>query len=201
VHHLLRRYEDNVALFPHIDAVMFLSERHATVIDRQITFPILCIEGQSIENAAWKRDVTDTFVTRWAEWNGVPLFNSDATAQKFTTIDHIPKQMRRREQWALDYKRAPYMRSFTDEQLRERFDEITCIASLAFIKSSPLRPSDANITWSMSSMSHVMLEMGWRSIPVTQFKYAPERLAAAAHRLRLPANVVAWFESDLGRAN
>ena len=49
-------------------------------------------------------------------------------------------------------------------------------------------------------MSHVMLEMAARGIPVTEFKYAPERLAAAAKRLHLTASVVGWFETDMGRA-
>lgn len=200
VHHLLLRQRNGTPLYPNIDAVIFLSERHAAPVNRQIAFPILCIEGESIENAAWKRDVTETFLTRWAKWNGVPLHHSDPRTQKFTTIDHIPEQMKRYEQWELDYKRRSYMSDFTDEQLRERFDEITCVSSLAFIKDSPLKPSRDVIMWSMSSMSHMMLEMGWRGIPVTQFRYGPERLAAAARRLHLPTNVVGWFESDMGRA-
>ena len=48
-------------------------------------------------------------------------------------------------------------------------------------------------------MSHVMLEMGWRGIPVTEFLYRSERLAAAARRMHLPQEVIVWFESDLGR--
>ncbi len=199
IHHLLRRRENGALLFPHIDAVIFLSERHAAPFNRQVAFPIVCIEGQSIGNAAWKSDVTDTFLTRWAKWNGVPLYHADLQAQKFTTIDHIPERMKRYEKWQLDYERRPYMTGFTDEQLRDRFDEIICVSSLAFIKDSPLKPSHDAIVWSMSSMSHMMLEMGWRGIPVTQFKYKPDRLAAAARRLHLAANAVVWFESDMGR--
>ncbi|MCI0722471.1 MAG: hypothetical protein L0338_26405 [Acidobacteria bacterium] len=198
-HHLLMRQENGAPLYPHVDAVIFLSERHATLLHRQIAFPIVCIEGPSFRSDVWKNEVVDTLLTRWSKWNGVPLYGSDMRAQMFTTVDHIPDRMKRYERWQLDYKRRPYMSGFTEEELRERFDEIMCVSSLVMLKDSPLKPSHEATAWSMSSMSHLMLEMGWRGIPVTQFEFGPERLAAAARRLRLPANVVAWFESDMGR--
>jgi hypothetical protein len=200
VHNFLLRQENGVPLYPHIDAVIFISERHATSFYRQIAFPIVCIEGQSMKSARWKSDVVDTFITRWAEWNGVPLYQADPRTQKFDPVDHIPERMKRYELWQLEYKRRPYMHGFTNEQLRERFDEITCVSSLAFIKGSPLKPSHDVIIWSLSSWSHIMLEMGWRGIPLMHFKYEPDRLAAAARRLRLPANVIAWFESGQPRS-
>lgn len=200
VQHLLQRHEEGSPLYPHIDAVIFLSERHAATVQQQVAFPILCIEGQSIDQTSRKRDVTELFLVRWAKWNGVPLYQADPRKQKFSTIEHIPEQMRRYEQWELDYRRNPYMRVFSEEQVRERFDELICVSLLAFIKGSPLKPDQKAIMWSMSSMSHMMLEMGRRGIPVTKFQYGPERLAAAARRLGLPPEVVSWFQTDLGRA-
>jgi len=197
---LLLRRHNGVLLYPHIDAVIFLSERHATTLDQQIAFPIVSIEGHSMTSAAWNSEVLDMFTRRWASWNGVQLYHSDLKTQTFRSIDHIPEHMKRSEHWQLQYKREPYMVGFTAEQLRERFDEIFCISSLSLLKDSPLKPSKDAINWSMSSMSHVMLEMAARGIPVTEFKYSPERLAAAAKRMHLTASVVGWFETDMGRA-
>ncbi|MGB4057258.1 MAG: hypothetical protein WBK77_04160 [Alphaproteobacteria bacterium] len=200
VQHLLLRQEKGAPLYPHIDAVIFISERHAATVNREIAFPMVCIEGSSIEDAQWKRDVTELFLVRWAQWNGVPLYHRDPRTQEFSTIEHIPEEMKRYEQWELDYRRNPYMRGFTDEQLRERFDEMTCLSTLAFLKDAPVTPNQGAIMWSMSSMSHMMLEMGWRGIQITQFQYEPERMATAAQRLRLPPEVVDWFRRDIGRA-
>lgn len=197
--HLLRRKNGSL-LYPHIDVVIFITERHATALDDQIAFPILCIDGYFLTNAPWKNDVIEMFTTRWARWNGAELYHSDLQAHKFQAVDHIPEQMKRHEQWELEYKRMPYMSVFTAEQLRERFDEIFCISSLRFIKDSPLKPRDDAVNWSLSSMSHITLEMGWRGIPITQFMYEAKRLAAAARRLDLPRDVVDWFENDMGRA-
>jgi hypothetical protein len=197
---LLLRKENGSLVYPHIDAVIFITERHATVLEDQIAFPIVCIDGHSTINAPWKLDVIEMFTTRWARWNGAQLYHSDLQTQRFQAVDHIPQQMKRHEYWELEYKRMPYMAGFTAEQLRERFDEVICVASLRFIKDSPLKPSDEAVNWSMSSMSHITLEMGSRGIPITQFMFDAGRLAAAARRLYLSNDVVDWFEKHMGRS-
>jgi len=197
---LLRRLENGRPFYSHIDAVIYLSERHAATINRLLAFPMLVVESASMENSPWKGQVADLVVARWGRWNGVPTVQAEPTAHEFSTIDHIPETMRRQEVWEPEYRRDPYMKGFTDEQVRERFDEVICISSLAFIKDSPLKPPNHAIEWSMKSMSHVMVEMGHRALQITQCKDEPLRLAAAARRLRLPAHAVTWFEHDRGRA-
>jgi hypothetical protein len=140
VRQLLLREEKGLPLCPAIDAVLFLTERHAAPLMGRVGFPIVCIEAPSIERAPWKRDVTELFMTRWAAWNGMPLYQADPQRQRFTVIDPIPEQMKRYEGWELDYKRARGMRNLTDDELRERFDEIISITSLALVHGSPFKP-------------------------------------------------------------
>jgi hypothetical protein len=196
---ILLRRENGSPSYPHIDAVIFVTERHATVLGRQIAFPLVCIDGYSMITAEWKAEVIELVMRRWATWNGAQLHHCDLHAYKFQAVDHIPEQMKRQELWELEYKRMPYMAGFTAEQLRERFDEIICLSSLRFIKDSPFKPSEDAVVWSMSSVSHMMLEMGRRGIPITQFEHDTERLAAAAKRLELPSCAVRWFEKGMGR--
>lgn len=200
VGHLLRREENGVPLYPHIDEVIYLSERHATMIDGLIAFPMMAIEGKPVSDAPWKRQVTTRFLERWGRWNGIPIFKADAKEQTFSTIEHVPERMRRHEAWALHYRRNPYMQGYTDEQVRERFDEVICISSLSFMKDTPFKPPREATEWAMQTMTHLMLEMGRRAIPATRFQHEPARLAAGALRLRMPPAVVAWFANDLGRA-
>lgn len=197
--HLLR-YENDDLLHPHIDAVIFLSERHAAAVGEQLTFAVMCIEAASVEIEAWKGCVIELFMQRWAKWNGQPLLHAEPESIKFEAIDHIPEQMTRYENWELDYKRNRYMQHFTRDQLRDRFDEINCVSALRFIKASPVKPPDPVVAWCMSSLSHIMLEMGWRAIPATEFPLEPLRLARAAQRLGLPKDAMRWFEKDMGRA-
>lgn len=197
VQRLLLREEKGELLYPFIDAVVFKSERHVTAIDRQMAFPIVSIEGAPIEQAVWKRDVLNLMLRRWGEWNGRPVHYVDDNSTDFDTIDHIPEEMKRYEKWQLDYRRNRYMERFTHDELRNRFDEIMAISTLKFVKGSPETPIDEAVTWSMSSMSHIMLEMGWRGTPITDFPQEPIRLALAAKRLGFGEDVVNWLKKDL----
>ena len=198
VQRLLRQKEGGVLVYPHIDAVIYLSERHATTIDQQIAFPIIFIEGNSFETESWKRKVMDTFLWRWSDWCNVPAYQAKLKEETFATIEHIPENMRRQELWELEYKRHPYMKNFTKEQIHECLDEVMCITVLMSKKNSPFKPDRGAISWSMETMSHLMLEMGWRALPMTEFPLLPERLGAAARRRCLPEAVAAWFETGLG---
>ena len=196
VQKLLLRAEKGALLYPNIDAVFFMTERHASGLDRQIAFPIICIEGAPIEQAVWKRDVLDLILRRWGEWSGRSIHHIDYHSTDFVTVEHISESMKRYEKWELDYRRSRYMSKFTKDELRNRFDEIMAVSMLKFVKGSPETPTDEAVMWSMSSMSHIMVEMGWRSIPVTDFPQDPERLANAASRLGFSEKAITWLKTN-----
>ncbi len=45
----------------------------------------------------------------------------------------------------------------------------------------------------MEQMTHMMVEMGERAIPVTDFDHDPDRVVAAAGRLNLAQPVIDWL--------
>ncbi len=55
--HELARLENGQPKYEDIDAVLYLSERHATHIGGMIAFPIISITGRSVDTAEWKADV------------------------------------------------------------------------------------------------------------------------------------------------
>lgn len=201
VQKLLLRQEKGVLLYPNIDAVIFKSERHVAALDRQMAFPIVSIEGIPIEQAVWKRDVLDLVLRRWGVWHGRPIHFVDDRAIDFDAVEHIPDKMKRYEKWELDYRRNRYMKGFTTDKLRDRFDEIMAVSTLKFVKGSPEKPVDEAVTWSMSSMSHIMLEMGWRGTPITDFPQEPQRLALAAKRLGFSEKAATWLKNDFGQGD
>lgn len=200
VHGLLTRKNGDQPLYPHIDAVMYFTERHAAAIHGQVSFPIVCVEGYGLHTQPWKRCVTEHFLARWGEWSGTALYTAAYKEHQYATIEPVPERMRRYERWELDYRRNCYMQGYTDEQVRERLDEALCIQRLAFVKSAPIKPDRDIVAWSLEMVSHLKLEMGWRSIPMTQFRIEPMRLAAAARRLGFPSQAVVWLAGGCGRA-
>jgi hypothetical protein len=194
----LRRQENGNLSYADVDAVFYLTERHAIIQNNVLAFPIICIEGDGIEIAAWKRSVLDDVINRWWKWSGHPVIEHTASINDFITIEHIPNQMPRYEQWELDYRRKPYMAHLADEQLRDIFDEIVLHGLLAFHKDSPYKPSHEETTYSMERMSHIRVEMSIRGIPVTKFAFDPQRAIVAAKRMRLTVNIMEWLGQEFG---
>jgi hypothetical protein len=179
--------------FAHVDAIIYFTERHATVVENLLTFPITIVEGAGVYDAPWKSEVIDFVERRWIKFCGYPDLSSKPDLSEFSTIDHIPEEAPRHERWRTDYSRNSYMKSLSNEQLQEVFDEIMLLSTLSFLKDPPIRIEKTNTTEVMECFTHMMQEMGDRAIPVTEFEHSPERDVAAARRLELPKSVDAWI--------
>lgn len=191
--HALSREEGGNLLYPHIDVVIYLTERHAAVLDGQVTFPSVIVESRQIEDAIWKSDVAQHLVAKWAKWNNSPLYVRDFEAQGFEAVDHIPDQMTRQGTWELAYRRQPYLRSYTREQLLDRFDELQIVFALGFTVDTPLQPPAHIQTKNTELFTHMMLELAHRGISIPELPHSAERDVAAARRMNLPPKVVDWL--------
>ena len=184
---------DGSPRFAHVDAIIYFTERHATVVQNLLTFPITAVEGAGMDDAPWKSEVVDFIQRRWIQHCGYPeLSVEDPQVSDFTTIDHIPDQAPRHERWRTDYRRRPYLKGLTTDELRDRFDEIMLINTLSFLKNPPISVPKDQTTLSMERFTHMMLEMADRATPITQFDHDPRRMIAAARRLGLPESVETW---------
>lgn len=201
LHKAMRRMEGGQPLYSNIDAVIYKTERHAARHGDLIAYPVLNVEGHGVETAPWKAAVIDRLLQGWADWNGNSMHWENARERRFSVIDHIPQTQSRQKWWELEYRRNPYMRAYSKEQLRNAFDEAMAISTLGGVKDAPAKPPKETGMMAMKYFSHIMLEMNSRGIPITDFDYVPARFAAAAERLKLPPAVVDWFASDLGRSN
>lgn len=191
--HAVRRENEGKPLYEHVDLIVYMTERHAQIIDGLVSFPTLIVEGAPCWNDEWKSDFGGLFLRRWAQWNGQTL-KAEADMSAFQTIDHVPDQMRRQDFWKLEYRRQPYLRGLNEAQLYDRFDEVTLINSLSFLKDSPLQVTPEQRTAGIRKFGDLMDEMAHRAIPVTRFPHTAERTIAAARRLKLPPVAIEWVE-------
>jgi hypothetical protein len=198
-HALSRTDDDGKPLYEHVDLALYLTERHVQVVDNRPAHPVLILEGSSVVNAGWKSYLGDLFVHKWAEWNESPLLDRGSNESEFVTIDEIPELAPRHERWRTNYRRNPYLRPLSNEDLRRKFDEAMAILTARFVRGCPVRPKDAVVEKAFESFTHVTVEMGDRAIPAEQFPMEFSRLAQAALRLKSPTSVVAWL-ADQGKA-
>jgi len=192
--HAVRREEtDGNARFGHVDAIIYFTERHATVLQNLLTFPVTVVEGAGTYHAPWKSEVVEFIQRRWIAFCGYPELSAQPDINEFTTIDHIPEQAPRHERWRTDYRRNPYLKSLPRERLRDIFDEIMLLSTLSFLKNPPFKVQKEQTAEVMERFTHMMLEMADRAIPATEFTHSPERDVAASRRLGLPATVETWI--------
>lgn len=182
-----------------IDAVLYFTERHGQAINGKMTFPICAIHGPKIEVQPWKEAVLAHVVSAWSRFQGRPLYQIPDDNAPFATIEAIPEQMPRHEMWRLAYRRNPYLRQLSDEQLRDTFDEVILVTTLWGIKGSPIDlDMDASMV-AMERFTHIQLEMHDRALPMERFDYEFERELAAAARLNLPPAAIAWLHELNGQ--
>lgn len=192
VQHELRRKDTRGWRYPHVDAVLFLTERHGKVVENRLAMPVMSIHGHGVALDPWKEAVLDHVVCQWAQWNNHPLLDGKADTTQFESFDHVPESTTRHEQWRLAYRRNPHLNALSDDQLRDRFDEAVLISSLAMLKDAPLRPDREKNIQALEQFTHIQVEMNERGIPITKFRFESERFAAAAIRLGMPLAVIDW---------
>ena len=193
--HALHRKEGGDYLYPHIDFVLFASERHASVMHGKLTFPLISVEGPSLDTAVWKRSVMEQVFYRWGRWNDNPVFDGDPANAKFSTIEDIPREMPRHELWRLNYRRNPYLRHLSTADLRDQFDEVQAAIMLRMLKNAPVKLTTESAQKAIELFTHVHVEMNDRGISAEEFSLNPGRLAAAATRIGMPSIVAKWFRS------
>lgn len=178
-----------------IDAVLYVTHRHAQTIRGRTAFPIVIVFGPGIAGESWKQAIVQEIVRRWAEWQGIPYFKMEPRLDQFSTIEPVPDKMKRHELWRLQYRREPYLSGLTDARLRDRFDEIIVLQTLASVNGSPWRPPNA--VQLMEPFTHILEEINHRGLPMTAFEAERNRFVAAATRLRLPQIAIEWVSATM----
>jgi hypothetical protein len=176
-----------------IDGVIYLSERHATVEGQQLVLPLVAIRGPGAKDSPAKDEVLDSVMTSWAEWNGCPVIDTSDEPPEFEAVEVVPDRMSRSDKWRLDYRRSPHLRDLSDEQLKERFDEVIVVNLLWGTKSSPKKLDREAITDALECFTHVVEELNRRHIPMQNVQQRLAQLQQAARRLRLGDDVVEWL--------
>ena len=204
IQRVLARLDGERPKYESIDAVMFLSERHATRIGDDVAFPIITVTGRSVEEALWKGEVLDFIAYKWSGWTGSRHISNETESaasviNSCTTIEHIPDQMRRHDKWSLEYRRNPYMRPWSYEQIRDHWDEVNIVGVLAFIKDAPVKPSNDDIARFFAQFTQLIDEIAHRGLPMTMFKAELNRMIEAAKRIEIPQAGLAWLAAYFER--
>jgi hypothetical protein len=155
--------------FPHIDAVIYISEKHFQRLpDGRVAFGIVILGGVPAIVQPWKMDLVQRIANDWSEFRtgSAPVAGSP---EQFQSIDDIPGKMKRHEAWKLAYKRNPYLRPLPDHQLKLHFHRCVAVNSLGLLKGSWPKPTQDEITSGIRRFDDAISEINSRGLDMRQF--------------------------------
>ena len=181
-----------------VDFVVFISERHAMKMDGQVTLPLILIVNNTVDEKPWKNEIAELTLKRWAKWNNRPLKATQSPkAEDFKEFFHIPNSMKRSEKWTLDYKRNPYMQSWSDYDVIDFWHLVKTLSLIAFHIKPPFIMPEEGVKDLMEKISHLMVENSNRGISLEQMKPNKETVKRAIEKVTYGKNVQAWLTKQL----
>lgn len=158
--------------YPHVSAVMLIGAAHYTQINPELKgLPILTIPN-AVPEADRVADFTRELNEKWAAFEGKPLI--PAEAEKISQLDfrkfsddakETTGPLTRQDYWSLLYRRNPYLRALSEEQLIEFGLKAMEDVGARFIKGAPKTPMEQMepmlIRWShfLDEAKHRALDM------------------------------------------
>jgi hypothetical protein len=184
--------------YSNIDAVLYLTERHATNMNGNVTFPITIIHGSKVADRPIPLELMRRLASRWAKWSaGTDMLEMPSDFSEFIPIDENPKQMRRQDVWEQEYRHKPYMRSWSDEDVIGLWDFTTMMTLLAFHVDPPMKVPREGLTKLMETSSHLMKEFASRGIALDRIKPTKKRNEAAIQKIAYGPVVQEWLRKQV----
>lgn len=161
--------------FPDIDAVVYISEKHAQKLpDGRIAFAIAQILCAPAIEQRWKMPVVERILQSWSEFRTGGGAVSGRPDQ-FESVVDVPPKMPRHQVWKLAYRRKPYLRPLTDRQLMVHFHRCVGFSALLSHGNWPM-PSMEEHLGCVREFGDAVEEINHRGIDLRQF--APEGLTS-----------------------
>jgi hypothetical protein len=105
--------------------------------------------------------------------------------------------MRRSELWEQEYRRKPYMRDWSDDEVIGMWDFTTMMTLLAFHIDPPTRVPREGMMKLMETTSHLMKEFASRGIALDRIRPTKERNDAAISKITYGPIVQEWLRKQV----
>jgi hypothetical protein len=168
---------DQELRFPNIDAVIYISEKHFQRLpDGRVAFAIVIMIGEPAIEQRWKMPIVELVARQWSVFRtgAVP---AQGRADRFESVEDIPDRMARHEAWKLAYRRDPYLRSLTEQQLKLHFHRCVALNSLSFVTGTWPKPSEEETGAHLRRFDDAISEINRRGLDMRRFN--PRSLSEA----------------------
>lgn len=181
-----------------IDAVLYFTERHAALVGGEATHPLLHVEGPGSVSKPWTSEMAKLILKRWADYmSGRISATSDDFMADFEPVEVVPSKMKQHEKWGLDYRRRPYMSQWSNEAIRNLWEQALLVTYMSLTKSSPIRPPEADLRTAMERITHIQEECSARGLPLDFFKPEQARFESHVSRMGYPEELKIWLNETI----
>jgi hypothetical protein len=154
--------------FPSIDAVVYISEKHAQKLqDGRIAFAIVQIMCSPAIAQRWKMEVVQRVTQHWTEFRTGGAAVS-GRADQFESIVDVPSRMAAHEGWKLAYRRNPYLRGLTDQELKVHFHRCVGFSALLLNGNWPMPSQEQHLGY-VRNFGDAIEEINHRGIDMRRF--------------------------------
>lgn len=134
-----RKEPDGSISYPEIEAVWILAETHTVDIGQGQPSAVAITIFREDGSAALR--CLDALQKPWAAAHGAPLVEMSSDLLRTLEFNEVPAadpptHGPRPERWRIDYRRNPYLRHHTEEQLREVFSKLMPAIAAGFLKGA-----------------------------------------------------------------
>jgi hypothetical protein len=147
--------------FPNIDAVLYISEKHVQQLpDGRVAFAIVQVVGLPAEEQSWKMQIIERIMQYWSEFR-----TGSGRSDQFDSIVDVPPTLARHEAWKLAYRRNPYLRRLTSQQLKIHFHRCVGLCALLMNGSWPKPSQEQHLAYvrqfgdSIEEMNHRQIDL------------------------------------------
>jgi hypothetical protein len=154
--------------FSNIDAVLYISEKHAQRLeDGRIAFAVVQILCTPAIMQRWKIGLVERVMQHWSEFRTGDAAVS-GRADQFQSVVDVPPQLTDNEAWKLAYRRNPYLRGLTKQQLKVHFHRCVGFSSLLLRGSWPMPSQEEHLGY-IRKFGDAIDEINHRGIDMRQF--------------------------------
>ncbi|MBM1219942.1 hypothetical protein JQU17_10180 [Ponticoccus sp. SC2-23] len=177
------------------ESIIYLTEAHYDVIDRPpfAAYPITQYFNENVDNNTHS---SLKIAKLWSLRGSSPplsVFRGDGSKTP-GTINIIPERMKQSDYWRHEYRKSPYLRSYSHNKLLDEFTRVTILNVLAGVKRSPSH-GKRQLSDNLIPTTHLFEEISLRGIDLRHFVPKSKHIRRTIDRLRLSDEEREWLKS------
>lgn len=171
-----KKTPDGESWFPHINAVWIINESHYQEVAPDLeAIPALIMTNNLVPDLVNVASFIDSLQPKWAHFNGAPLIRMEGgyldninfqsmKKKRQKTAETIP----RHEMWRRQYRRRPYLRALSKQELMEYFERLLTAMGPGFLKGATEKQRSL-MTELMEPWTHFLEEVNLLGLDMREF--------------------------------